>query len=230
MVARARELLQKAAVTDKQGREEADTGKPPAHVLELALGCVRFVEARYGVALDFDPDTLGLLDQWVSDARDAEGGEHGATSGEVSPGSPTVELVQAAAGAYLGEVIRRQFGGTWHAPEGFGTWADWRVCLAPVYCAFNPIGMAREALTLEPQDGWHAHFELDPAEADAVHARLAALPEVGEKEYYAPSTRYDVVCIVVEALRESMRARGLGDVAFTAEDYADGLPPRQTLN
>jgi hypothetical protein len=218
--------------TESPGAGEAEA---PAHVLELAHGCVHFVQARYGVALDFDPDTLSLLDQWVSDARDArdESAERQpATTGGASPpqNAPTVELVQAAAGAYLGEVIRRQFGGTWHAPEGFGTWADWRLCLAQVYCAFNPIGMAREALLLAPQDGWHAHFELDPAEADAVHARLAALPEVEETEYYAPSTRYDVVCIVVEALRESLRARGLGDVTFTAEDYADVLPPRETLN
>jgi hypothetical protein len=208
-----RELLHTRAVADAKSLPEA-----PAHVLELAGACTRFVQARYGVALDFDPDTLSLLDQWVHDAREAR--EEG----------PTMDLVQAAAGAYIGEVIRRQFGGTWHAPEGFGTWADWRLCLAPVYCAFNPIGMAREALLLEPQDGWHAHFELDPAEADAVEARLAALPQVEENEYYAPSTRYDVVCIVVDALRESLRARGLGDVSFTAEDYADSLPPAQTLN
>jgi hypothetical protein len=224
-----RELLHTRAVADAKSLPEA-----PAHVLELAAGCTRFVQARYGVALDFDPDTLSVLDQWLRDARDArDGGAEGpATLGEppLAPPPPTVDLVQAAAGAYLGEVIRRQFGGTWHAPEGFGTWADWRLCLAPVYCAFNPIGMAREALLLEPQEGWHAHFELDPAEADAMQARLAALPEVEEDEYYAPSTRYDVVCIVVEALRESMRARGFGDVTFTSEDYADSLPPGQTLN
>jgi hypothetical protein len=209
-----RELLHTRAVTDAKSLPEA-----PAHVLELAAGCTRFVQARYGVALDFDPDTLSLLDQWVRDARE-QAAEH----------PETVDLVQAAAGAYLGEVIRRQFGGTWHAPEGFGTWTDWRLCLAPVYCAFNPIGMTREALLLEPQEGWHAHFELDPGEADAIHARLAALPQVEENEYYAPSTRYDVVCIVVEALRESMRARGLSDVTFGADDYTDSLPPRQTLN
>jgi hypothetical protein len=224
-----RELLHTRSVADAKSLAEA-----PAHVLELAAGCTRFVLARYGIALDFDPDTLSVLDQWVRDAREArdEDTERPATSAgaPLPPTPPTVDLVQAAAGAYLGEVIRRQFGGTWHAPEGFGTSPDWRLCLAPVYCAFNPIGMAREALMLEPQDGWHAHFELDPAEADAVHARLAALPQVEEDEYYAPSTRYDVVCIVVEALRDSMRARGLGDVTFAGDDYADSLPPRQTLN
>jgi hypothetical protein len=127
------------------------------------------------------------------------------------------ELVQAAAGAYLGEVIRRTFGGYWVAQ---GDHADWKLELARVYCAFNPIGMAREALTLEAADGWHAHFELDPAEAEVIERRLAALPPASEDEYYAPSTRFDVVSILFEALRGDMRARGLADVRFTPEDYA----------
>jgi hypothetical protein len=124
--------------------------------------------------------------------------------------------VQTTAGAYLGEVIRRAYGGEWLVS---GEYADWRLYLHPVYCAFNPIGMAREALTLATEDGWHAHFELDPAERDAIHARLEALPQVEEDEYYAPSTRFDVVSIVVDALRDSQRSRGLGDVTFEPEDY-----------
>ena len=63
--------------------------------------------------------------------------------------------------------------------------------------------MVREALLLRGAEGWHAHFELDPGERELIEARLAALPEVSEDEYYAPSTRFDVVNIVVEALRET---------------------------
>jgi hypothetical protein len=184
---------------------------PPPQVADLAAACVRFVAAKYGATLDFEPDTLSLLDQWIRDAR-AEGQRPVATS-------ETEELVQTAAGAYLGEVIRRQFGGEWYAE---GNYTDWRLYLTPVYCAFNPIGMAREALRRGPSEGWHAHFELDPGEKDGVEARLASLPEVDEDEYYAPSTRYDVVSIVVDALRERLRAEGMGDVTFTPDDY-DGF-------
>jgi hypothetical protein len=184
----------------------------PQQVLDLAEACVRFVAAKYGLTLDFQPDTLSLLDQWLRETR-RETGER----------PETAQLVQSAAGAYLGEVVRREFGATWSVQ---GDYPDWRLYLEPVYCAFNPIGMAREAILLEPQEGWHAHFELDPAEAEAIESRLAALPQVEEDEYYAPTTRYDVVCIVVEALREGMRARGMGDVAFAPEDY--GAPPRGT--
>jgi hypothetical protein len=126
------------------------------------------------------------------------------------------DLVQQAAGAYLGEVVRRAFGGTWVLADDP---AEWRVCLSRVYCAFNPVGMAREALLLETADGWHAHFELDPGERESIERRLEALPEVDDEEYFAPSTRFDVVSIVFDALRADMEERGVGDVRFTAEDY-----------
>jgi hypothetical protein len=80
--------------------------------------------------------------------------------------------------------------------------------------------MARESLMLGEAEGWHAHFELDPAEREEIERRLAALPEVSEDEYYAPSTRFDVVQLVVETLREKLRAAGLADTRFTEDDYA----------
>jgi hypothetical protein len=179
---------------------------PPPNVAELAAACVRFVATRYGVALDFAPETLSFVDHWLREAR-----------GELAERPEAAEIVQAAAGAYLGEVIRLAFGGYWVAE---GDHADWRLELERVYCAFNPIGMAREALLLEPAEGWHAHFELDPGEAEAIERRLAALPPAPDEEYYAPSTRFDVVSILFEALRTGMRARGLSDVRFTPEDYS----------
>jgi hypothetical protein len=180
-------------------------GDPPPEIGELAAACVRFVEARYGVPLDYRPDTLSLLDQWMRDAR-----------AESERRAEILDLVESAAGAYLGEVIRRERGAQWRVGREP---ADYRLFLSTVYLAFNPLGMVREALLLEPAEGWHAHFELDPAEAEAVEARLAALPAAEDDEYYAPSTRYDVLCIVFDALRESMRSRGLSDVRFSPEDY-----------
>jgi hypothetical protein len=192
-----------ASPVEAEGDEEQ--GPPPAEVAELAAGCVRFIGARYGVTLDFEPDTLSFVDQWLRDAR-----------AEVSRRPQTAELVQSSAGAYLGEVMRRTFGGTWVVS---GETSEWRLCLSSVYCAFNPIGMVREALLLEAAEGWHAHFELDPGEREGIEARLAALPEVEDDEFYAPSTRFDVTEIVVAALRAEMQARGLGSVVFAPGDY-----------
>jgi hypothetical protein len=188
------------------GEELGPQPPPPPQVAELAAACVRFIATRYSAALDFAPDTLSFVDHWLREARQ-----------ELAERPEAAEIVQAAAGAYLGEVIRLAFGGHWVAE---GDHADWRLQLERVYCAFNPIGMAREALLLETADGWHAHFELDPGEAEAIERRLAALPPAPDEEYYAPSTRFDVVSILFEALRTGMRARGLSDVRFAPEDYS----------
>ncbi len=177
----------------------------PPLVEEFAKACVRFVAARYGTMLDFTPETLSLVDQWVRDAR-----------AELRIRPEAVEVVQSAAGAYLGEVIRRQFGARWVAD---GEVSGWRLCLSTVYCAFNPIGVAREALLLENAEGWHAHLDLDPGEKEAVEARLEALPHATEEEYYMPTTRFDVLWIVVDALRAGMQAGGLDDVRFDPDDY-----------
>ena len=134
-----------------------------------------------------------------------------------------MDLVQGAAGAYLGEVMRRAFGATWSTAVEH---SEWRLMMASVNCAFNPLGMVREALLLGEAEGWHAHFELDPGERELIEARLAALPEVDEEDYYAPSTRFDMVHTIVDALREMARANGLSDVRFTAEDYAGRLKRR----
>jgi hypothetical protein len=178
-------------------------------VAELAAACVRFVSTRYGVMPDFTPETLSLLDQWLRDARP-----------EVKERPESEPIVFGAAGAYFGEVVRTHFGGTWRIPDPEDP-STWRICLGEVYCAFNPLGMAREALWLEPSEGWHSHLQLDPGEREGIEARLAALPQVPDEEYYAPTTRFDVLSMVVDALREGMRARGLADVRFTPEDYDD---------
>ncbi|MGD0675609.1 MAG: DUF6278 family protein [Polyangiaceae bacterium] len=193
---------------DDRGAAEPEAealSPPPPRIAELANASIRFVSARYGVELDFSPETLSFVDQWVRDAR-----------AEVGRRPEIADVVQSAAGAYLGEVIRRTFGGSWRISEDY---ADFRLCLSTVYCAFNPIGMVREALILDAADGWHGNFELDPGERDAAEQRLAALPHVEEDEFFAPSTRFDVVSILVEALRSAMEGQGLSDVRFGLEDY-----------
>jgi hypothetical protein len=204
-LAHAAEAAERALAEQDEQEDAGARPPPPPQVAELAAACVRFVASRYGAALDFEPETLSFVDHWVREAR-----------AEITVRPEVVEVVQAAAGAYLGEVVRRAFGGSWRLE---GHHADWRLQLDRVYCSFNPIGMAREALLLEGADGWGAHFELDPAEADAIEQRLAALPPASDDEFYAPSTRFDVVSILFEALRESLRSRGLADVRFAPEDY-----------
>jgi hypothetical protein len=177
----------------------------PAHVAELVAACNRFVASKYKVALDGTPETLSLVDQYVRDAREA-----------IKERPETLELVAPAVGAYLGEVFRQAFGAEWIAE---GTHDTWRLCFTHVFLAFNPLGMAREALTIADEAGWHAHLELDPAEREIIEQRLAAMPEVDEQEYYLPTTRFDVISGVLETLQARAEASGTADVTFTREDY-----------
>lgn len=178
---------------------------PPDRVAELCAACMRFVASKYKVSLDGTPDTLSLLDQYVRDAREA-----------ARERPESLELVAPAIGAYLGEVMRQAFRGEWWAE---GDYDGWRLYFTNVYLAFNPIGVAREAITMTEAEGWGAHLALDPGEREEIEARLAAMPDVDEEEYYLPTTRLDVVTAVVETLRARAEAAGTGDVSFTKDDY-----------
>ena len=178
---------------------------PPVAVAELAAAAIRFVASKYKVALDGSSDTLSLIDQYVREAREA-----------YKQRPESIELVAPAVGAYLGEVMRHEFGGEWFSD---GNHEAWRLYFHHVYLAFNPIGMAREAITVTEEPGWHAHFVLDPAERETIDERLAVMPEIDEDEYYLPTTRFDVLTVVVETLRARAEAAGTGDVTFSREDY-----------
>jgi hypothetical protein len=166
---------------------------------------MRFVASKYKVALDGTPDTLSLVDQYVREAREAY---------VARPES--IELVAPAVGAYLGEVMRQEFGAEWFAD---GAHEAWRLYFHNVYLAFNPIGMAREAITMEEAPGWHAHLVLDPAEREEIDQRLAVMPHFDEDEYYLPTTKLDVLTVVVETLSARAEANGTADVKFSREDY-----------
>jgi hypothetical protein len=182
-----------------------DSESPPEAVSELAAGCQRFVASRYGVELDFTQDTLPLVDQYLRDAK-TEAGAH----------PETIPLLAASVGAYLGEVMRRELGAFWFAD---GDHSAWRLYFTHVYLACNPLGMVLEALDPELAEGWHAHFEIDPADADVVASRLAAIPEVEAEVYSLPTTRMEALTIVYEALRSHMEAQNAGDVRFGPDDY-----------
>lgn len=190
------------------GEDDEERGplpEPPPQIAELVAACVRFVSSRYRVQLDGTQDTLSLLDHYVRDAR-----------ADIQVKPETLALVQGAVGAYLGEVMRHAFRGAWFAE---GDVEGWRLDMTHVFLTFNPIGMAREALLLEPAENWHAHLDLEPEDKEELERRLAILGEVDEDEYYAPTTRYEVVEIAVDLLRGRMQERGLEDVTFGPDDY-----------
>ncbi len=186
---------------------DLDEQHPPGIVIELAANCVRFVLAKVKLELDFKPDTLSLLDHYVAEARS-----------ELAARPEALPLTAHAIGAYLGEVVRRTHACWWridhHDPGA------WRLEFRSVYLAFYPVQVAHAVLTREDDEDGFSGFELAEGDRAALMARLAELPAVGEDEFFAPSTRLDVLDIAVDALL-AQRARSPEPAhPYGPEDYA----------
>lgn len=147
--------------------------------------------------------------------------------GPVAP-DETLRLVAAAAGAYFGEVVLRRYPGWWRLVDD-GTDGH-RVELREVFLAFHPMGFAY-ALLLRPEpppaaapaeegegddelDDEEEELEVVPPPGDdpaallldeddkqAILAKLAELPPVREDDFFALSTRAEMIDVVVDALR-----------------------------
>src|SRR5689334_986588 len=100
----------------------------PARIREYADQVVEYVRRALGVTLEYDSDTLPLLDHYLRTVPDQQ--------------AATLKLVLATAGAYFGEVVRRRLGGRW---EVSGEEATWRVVL-PTGLNFSPTGFVASAI------------------------------------------------------------------------------------
>jgi hypothetical protein len=181
----------------------------PGLVADLAEGCVRFVERAVGVRLDYTPETLSLLDHYVTSAAE-----------EARQRPEALNLVARSVAAYLGEVIRRRYGGWWH-DEGDDV-AAWTLRFEPVFMTLSPFALACVALGMsEEEAGLEAGLVIEAEELDEIGSHLAMLPPVPEDEFNLPSTRFDVIHIVIDQLKARAHKRGLGDVSFDDADYGD---------
>jgi hypothetical protein len=224
---------------------------PPAVIADLAEGCVRHVERAVGVKLDYQPETLPILDHYLAQSRE-----------EAKARPEVLSLLAQTSGAYLGEVVRRRYASWWRT-EGTDP-AEWQIELEPVYLAFSPVRIVLEAIlrggapdrasgagaadrasgagaasdkegggddALAPSEDAPdeeevesalsaARLELEEEDHEAVMARLADLPPVSEDEFYATSTRLEVIDIAVEAIRARRMAAGEdAERMLRPEDY-----------
>lgn len=181
----------------------------PENIHELAVGCVQFVKAATGLELDFTHETLPILDHYARTAR-----EQVRTRPEAAP------LLAQSMGAYFGQVVAAELTGFWRVVD-----ADpnaWLMCLQPVFLACNPVGVAYDVLFAgTDHNGPTSELRLARDERELVEARLAALPETSEDDYYTFSTRFDAIQIASEVLRAQMLDAGHEDVTFEAQDYID---------
>src|SRR5262245_42548074 len=104
----------------------------PARIREYADQAVAYVRTALGVTLEYDSDTLPLLDHYLREVPAGDGQR------------ATIELVIATSGAYFGEVVRRRLGGRWEAGQEDDK-EDWRLVL-PTGLNFSPAGFVASAI------------------------------------------------------------------------------------
>jgi hypothetical protein len=201
---------------------------PPGPIAELAEACVRFVERSLGVKLDYSPETLPLLDHYIEDARAV-----------VKEKPEMLSIVAQASGAYFGEVVRRRHVSWWRTESDDP--AEWQIQLEAVFLAFCPVRLVLATLLRDDEskdmegegeekdekdeeapeaEDDMAHLTLEEDDRAAIYARLADLPAVSEREFFALSTRLEVIDIAVEAIRANHMAEGEEtEGRLSPEDY-----------
>jgi hypothetical protein len=190
--------------------EFVDASKAPEAIMELVAACIRFVHQKYKLELDFSLDTLSYVDQY---ARDSRAG--------ISVLPAALELVGTSIGAYLGEVMRRHFGGFWLMGEQASGSQGHMLCMSEVFLSFSPLAMGVEAVADNQVAGWDAVLRPDPALKGKIEERLNAMPAIEEEAFYLPSTRIEVVEAVVEYLRALEESKNALPRKYLPEDYAE---------
>jgi hypothetical protein len=174
----------------------------PARVREYADQAVAYVRRALGVALEYDSNTLPLLDHYLRTVPKDQ--------------LPTMQLVVATSGAYFGEVVRRQLGGRW---EAGGEEDEWRVVL-PTGLTFSPIGFVASAIAQADLPDVDSEIDAPPRMLPYVQQTLARMGEVSVEDYYSLCGRLDTLEHVHEVL-VAVAAQMMG----TATDEEDVPEP-----
>lgn len=168
----------------------------PARVREYADQAVAYVRRALGLTLEYDSDTLPLLDHYLR------------TLSEVAAEQvATVKLVVTTAGAYFGEVVRRRLGGRWElggeggegGEEGGVQEIEWRVVL-PTGLNFAPAGFVAAAIAMADIDDLDSEFDAPPRMRPYVQQALERMGEVSVEDYYSLCGRLDTLEHVHEVL------------------------------
>jgi hypothetical protein len=197
----------------------------PARVSEYAEQAVAYVRRALGVALEYDSNTLPLLDHYL---RTVPADQPAATA-----------LVIATAGAYFGEVVRRHLGGRWEVPirdngvsHGNGQdlavppfeGADWRMVL-PTGISFSPAGFAAAAIAQADLDDFDSEIEAPPRIRPHLQQALDRMGELTVEEYYSLCGRLDTlehVHEVLVAVAAQMMGNNVEDVPEQTADEPSG--------
>lgn len=200
---------EEGSVDGGEREEEFAIGEVPSEIFELSEQCRQYVAGALGIELDYTPETLPVLDEYLRTAAEAIGNRP-----ELEP------LVTRAAAAYFGEAVRRRIDSFWRKRNEPN--AEWDLCARRVLLSINPRGMVCDALARsDERPGPSSELVLAPEDRALAEARLSMIPEVPEEEYYLLSTRLEVLEVVYETLRDQMKKEGRESIVFEEGDYDD---------
>jgi hypothetical protein len=173
----------------------------PPRVREYADQAVAYVQRALGIRLEYDSDTLPVLDHYLRTVPDDQ--------------PAALQLVISTSGAYFGEVVRQRLGGRWD----LGTReAEWRVVL-PTGIHFSPGGFVAAAIARADLDDLDSEIAAPPRMQPYVQEALARMGEVSVDDYYSLCGRLDTLEHVHEVL-VAVAAQMMG----TAVDDGDDDP------
>lgn len=166
----------------------------PPRVREYAEQAVEYVRRAVGVTMEYDSDTLPVLDHYLRDV----------------PQEPVaaLKLVILTAGAYFGEVVRRRLGGRWETQLEE---AQWRVVL-PTGLNFSPLGLVASAITRSEGEDIDAVLDAPLRMRPYLQQALQRMGEVSEDDYYSLCGRLDTIEHLHEVL-VAVAAQMMGDEA-----------------
>lgn len=162
----------------------------PAPVGEYADQAVEYVRRAVGMTLEYDSDTLPILDHYLRS--------------EPVQKQATAVLIAVAGGAYFGEVVRRRLGGHWNAPPDDPS--SWRLTLPGGLC-FSPAALALAAIFRDETGDLDASFSGPAKLLEAVEQILERMGQVSEDEYYTLCGRLDTLEHVQAVLLATAAAR-----------------------
>jgi len=181
----------------------------PPRVREYADQVVTYVRNALGVTLEYDSNTLPVLDHYLRTV--------------VGTQIATLQLVIATSGAYFGEVVRRRLGGRWELGGGEdGKDVEWRMVL-PTGLNFQPAGFVAAAIAQADLDDLDSELDAPPRMRPHVQQALSRMGEVSVEDYYSLCGRLDTLEHVHEVL-VAVAAQMMGNVEDDVPELVSDEP------
>jgi hypothetical protein len=222
------------AAKDRAASSPGDAGSATrALVSQLEASFRDQVRRALGCELDRSSTSLAIVDHYLrlDVVRD-------------ETRAPILTLLAAGAGAYFGEVVREEIGGTW-----IGDGKDprrLRFLLGPAMIHFAPVDLALDTILATAQEpasddeaaaGLDSAFRLDTrppqhpggepekrlSDATWVEQRLSELPPIAVDQYHSLTARYETLTLILELLAVKHASEGREPASFGLQDYVGAL-------